>query len=232
MPFVFYENVEALKKTKRANRLLLTLENKLNEYWTEAEVLGALTAAKNGAPGPDKLSNKILKAVFGREEDAKPLTALINALWRLGTIPDTWKHSIKKPFHKKGPLNNLDNYPGIALICCTAKILERLIDNRIREFATKHKLISPIQGRFRRNRGAAVNLLTVIENGTRQKPGVRPCGSHSWTSKRRTTKYFGRACSNASGTRESKAKFGKSSVHCTQTQPAKYKSAHSYSTYS
>ena len=171
----FYKQItEQLKYIKLANKLLLETKNILNESWSQEEVLTALAVAKNGAPGPDKLTNKALKAIFGRKEDAGPLTELINIFWNLGHIPEIWKHSIKKPFHKKGPLNNLDNYRGIALTCCVAKILERLIDTRIRKFAKTNNLLSPLQGGFRKRRDTVENLLVVIEAWYKAKSNGKP----------------------------------------------------------
>ena len=85
---------------KRASEKIPGSES-LDRDWTIKELLSALSEAKNGAPGPDKIGNKVLKAVFGREEDAQALLELINIVWREGSVPKKWKHTIKKPFHKR-----------------------------------------------------------------------------------------------------------------------------------
>ena len=56
----------------------------------------------------------------------------------LSCVPFMWKHGTVIPLAKGIPSNNRDNYRPITLTCCFAKILERMILNRI------HPIVDPI----------------------------------------------------------------------------------------
>ncbi|XP_037800610.1 uncharacterized protein LOC119595566 [Penaeus monodon] len=67
----------------------------------------------------------------------------IGVLWMLmgkvmdeENIPTVWKESILIPiFKEKGDVQNCENYRGIKLMSHTLKLLERIIDGRIRREA-------------------------------------------------------------------------------------------------
>ena len=68
------------------------------------------------------------------------LTRVIQAVWRDKKIPDEWKESVMVPiFKKKGNIHECGNYRGIKLLSHCMKIMERIIDARIREIV-EHQL--------------------------------------------------------------------------------------------
>ena len=69
----------------------------------------------------------------------------------------------EKLFPKKGNTQDLKNYRGIGLICCLMKLIERMLNTRIRTFAKKYKLISDLQGRFQKGRECSENGLVMFK---------------------------------------------------------------------
>ena len=89
------------------------------------------------APGPDRLTNEVLK-------DSLPViidvwTAFFNACIKLKKIPDRWRESTIQVIYKgKGPKDSPDGYRGVALECAIFKIFTKIILNRIFPQATEH----------------------------------------------------------------------------------------------
>ena len=49
-----------------------------------------------------------------------------------GVFPDEWKTAIVKPLYKKGDRYDIQNYRPISLISVFAKLLEKLMFNRLK----------------------------------------------------------------------------------------------------
>ena len=91
-------------------------------------VLKTLKSKKS--PGPDLVTNDMLKQLSRKAEDA--LLNLINRTWRTGVTPPSWRVAILCPIAKKGkPLEEPGSYRPIALTSCVAKCAERLVCGRL-----------------------------------------------------------------------------------------------------
>ena len=97
------------------------------------EVLHALKKMKNGkATGPDLIPVEVWKAIG--EEGVDILYDLMVKILEQEKIPEEWRESILVPIFKgKGDVQECSNYRGIKLMSHTLKILERIIDGRLRE---------------------------------------------------------------------------------------------------
>ena len=96
---------------------------------------------KNLSPGPDTLSNKLLKQF--QEEFLVPLTCLFNASLAFGYFPALWKVSHITPIHKKGSRSMVENYRGITIQSAIPKFFEKLIYDQL--YTTVAERISPAQ---------------------------------------------------------------------------------------
>ena len=100
---------------------------------SEEEVRDAMRKMENNkAVGPDNIPIEAWKCL-GRE-GIEWLTKLYGKVWETGKMPDEWRKSVLVPiFKKKGDIQECKNYRGIKLMSHTMKLLERIIDRRLRE---------------------------------------------------------------------------------------------------
>ena len=114
------------------------------------DVTDALGQAKlNKSPGIDNITNELLKN--GGDGLNKSIFQLFFRLIKLESTPQEWNKGIIIPIHKKGSKNNLNNYRGITLTSCVSKVFNRIISKSISSFVEEHKLLSEMQGGFRKN---------------------------------------------------------------------------------
>ena len=102
------------------------------ELITESEVKLAIQQAKNGkAVGPSGVASDMLKAAG--EAGVRWVTDLCNAIVKEGVIPGDWAKSWMVSVYKgKGDALECGSYRGIKLIDHVMKVLERVIEKRIR----------------------------------------------------------------------------------------------------
>ncbi|XP_068215889.1 uncharacterized protein [Palaemon carinicauda] len=131
---------------------------------------------KNGkATGPDMFPMKAWKALG--DEGVDIVYNLMIKIFEQEKIPNEWCGSILIPIFKgKGDIQECGDYRGIKLMSYTLKILERMIDARVREEVE----IGEEQMGLMKARGTidGVFCLWVI-NGEIQRKAKRPaCGIH------------------------------------------------------
>ncbi|KAK6744465.1 hypothetical protein RB195_011274 [Necator americanus] len=59
------------------------------------------------------------------------MTKIIRSIWINERIPDSWRHAIIIPLHKKLSVTDPRNYRGISLLRVMYKVLERIILDRL-----------------------------------------------------------------------------------------------------
>jgi hypothetical protein len=79
-----------------------------------------------------------------------PLILIYNLSLRSGVFPDEWKLVKVKPLYKKGDWYNIQKYRPISIIYVFAKLLERLMFNRLIPFLYENKIITEAQNDFRK----------------------------------------------------------------------------------
>ena len=82
------------------------------------------------APGPDMLTNELLKALD--DNNLVPILHLMNHCWNNATIPDDFEVASITSIFKKGNPQLLENYRPIALLNVLYKVYAALILNRLR----------------------------------------------------------------------------------------------------
>ena len=138
------------------------------------------------ASGPDEITNRMLKLTA--PSISKPISTLINAIFRKSSFPSTWKMGhivpIFKHFDKsarqdpnipdpKEDKSNPNNYRPITLLSSLSKVCEKVIADRIYAHLMAHNLLYPLQSGFIKGHGTSDQLIAItdfihrnLENGS------------------------------------------------------------------
>ena len=117
--------------------------------FSEVEVFGVIQSLPNKlSTGADKISYRLLKEAGPGL--ISPLTALFNRSVDAGEVPDEWKAAEITPVFKGGNKDRRmpSNYRPIALTCCIARVLEKLINKRLLSYLIQHKILYQHQSGF------------------------------------------------------------------------------------
>jgi hypothetical protein len=138
-----------------------------NDDFNMAELQYAIDTANDTTPGKDGISYNMLKHLGPTGEVC--LLQVINTSWLEGICPPAWREAVLCPILKPGkdPSSPL-SYRPIALTPVTCKLMERMINNRLKWFFEKYDLFSPFQSGFRKGRRTVdhlVRLETDINKG-------------------------------------------------------------------
>lgn len=122
--------------------------------------------------GIDGIHAKTIKNL--EEFILEPLVYIINLSIGLAIWPDALKNAEIKPIFKEGDKQIPTNYRPISLISNFAKILEKIIFNRLFSFIKKNKILSDNQFGFVKNIGTndALGLIAnlILEKIDKKKP--------------------------------------------------------------
>ena len=142
---------------------------KHNDNITKEEITNIIDKSNNKkAPGKDKISNKIIKLL-------KPtlipiLTKLYNICYKKGYHPKYWKDTkiilLNKP---DKPTSNPSNYRPISLINTMSKTLEKIIKNRLYNWAEKNNKLNKEQAGFRQNKCTNDKIFELTQIATQAK---------------------------------------------------------------
>jgi hypothetical protein len=122
------------------------------------EVRKAVTTMKmRGAPGVDGVSAGLLRA--GRARVLWWLVELFRRVWEKEEVPAEWSIGVVVPIFKKGDPTLPANYRGITLMVIAAKVLERVILNRIRK--DREKRCRESQAGFRAGRSCGEQIFSL-----------------------------------------------------------------------
>ena len=130
--------------------------DELNVNITQQEILKAIKELKpNRSGGPDKVINEFF--IHGRDILLPHLQTLFNILLNKGYFPFTWTEGYIVPIHKKGSVNEVDNYRGITLLSTMGKLFTRILNNRLMDWAENYSVYIEAQAGFRANMGTVDN---------------------------------------------------------------------------
>ena len=111
-------------------------------------VLEALSLAKNNkSPGLDGITNELLKN--GGDSLNKSILAMFQKFIDFEKTPKEWNRGVIIPIFKKGDRKDLNNYRGISLTSCVAKIFNSIIAMNISNFLEGSNSLTEVQGGFR-----------------------------------------------------------------------------------
>ena len=92
-----------------------TMFGELDQSITDAEIRRGIKELKTGkSGGPDKIINEFL--IHGASTLLPYLNILFNLVFNQGYFPVCWSEGYIVPIHKKGNLNNVENYRGITYL--------------------------------------------------------------------------------------------------------------------
>lgn len=121
----------------------------LDKTITSKEIVDAVKSLKNEKSSAyDNIINEMLSADVST---LKPvLNVLFNSIFDSGYYPSIWKLGIIVPIFKKGDKMDPQNYRGITLLSCLAKLFSRILNNRLQRWAEENSVISDAQYGFKK----------------------------------------------------------------------------------
>jgi hypothetical protein len=132
----------------------------LNGTISEFEVMNAIRALKaNKAAGPDCLIGEFYK---NSAECIVPfLVKYFNYIFDKGLFPEEWSMAVLQPLHKKGDLDNPDNFRGISLLNICSKIYSFVLNKRVTKWIESNGLLGEEQAGFREEHCTADHIFTL-----------------------------------------------------------------------
>ena len=147
--------------------------NELDFKITPDELHAATTSLKNNkAVGFDAISNEMLKTGYGALQ--RSILKLFNCILCHGEYPTEWKNAYITPVHKGCSPDDPNNYRGISILSCIAKLFNTLLTKRLDNFLEQRKIISPLQIGFTKKARTSDHMFvlrTLIEKYTHDKNG-------------------------------------------------------------
>ena len=114
----------------------------------------------NKAQGPYNISGAVLKKCS--KALCQPLSLTFQLIYNTGLIPHQWKLANVVPVFKKGDNKDVSNYRPISLTCLTAKVMERIVYEKI--LCRTENLIDSRQHGFLRNKSCSTNMISLTES--------------------------------------------------------------------
>ena len=128
---------------------------------TEDEVIRAINGLKSGkAPGIDGIPAEFYKALI--PYGTTVINRLFNKIYDLAYFPETWRESLIITIHKKGQVNNPDNYRGISLLNVLSKAFTTILNTRISRWLEQDSTLCKEQGGFRR-KFSTIDSIFILE---------------------------------------------------------------------
>ena len=130
---------------------------------SETEVSSLICKLKDRkAAGMDQITNKVLKSI---NRIITPfLSHIFNLVLSKGQYPDALKIAKVIPIFKKGDATLPENYRPISLLSCINKILEKVIECRLRGFFNQQNILYDYQFGFRTGYSTSQALLEISNN--------------------------------------------------------------------
>ena len=134
--------------------------NILNANISVGEIMGAIENLRQGkAPGIDQVLAEMLTC--STRTIAPYLYTLFNAIFSQGYFPHLWQQSLIVAIHKKGSVDDPNNYRGISLTSTLSKVFLHVLNSRLQEWTEKNGLIGEEQAGFRRGYSTIDNIFVL-----------------------------------------------------------------------
>ena len=139
-------NKDDLNNNREHDLILTKLEmlenipvfNNLDNIITTDEIMLNINLLKNKkSAGLDGITNEMLKC--GKYQLIKPLHRLFNSILSRGTYPKIWAEGYIIPIHKKGNIDDPNNYRGITISSAISKLFNTVLNNRLTSFLEDNK---------------------------------------------------------------------------------------------
>lgn len=144
------------------NNRLNNINEPMSEEVTIEEIKLYIRKMKKTCPGSSGINKTILKQL--PDEAIIRLVRIYNATISAGYFPDKWKQATMRLIPKPGKNPQLArNYRPISLLEVPGKILERVINRKLREHLEDNNLYHSNQFGFRQQRGTTHALALITE---------------------------------------------------------------------
>lgn len=80
-----------------------------------------------------------------------------------GVFPDKLKVGLLKPIYKKGDRSLISNYRPITLLSNVAKIFEKILLKRYKNFLELHNVITPKQSSYQTNKSTSTTIFQILQ---------------------------------------------------------------------
>ena len=126
----------------------------------------------NKSPGVDNIYPVVLKHTAA--SIAQPLSHIFQESLNKNEIPSDWRNANVTPIYKKGPKHQPENYRPVSLTSQISKVMESILKDFINIHLDKFHLIKETQHGFTKGKSCLSNLLTFLEDVTRDIDSGRP----------------------------------------------------------
>lgn len=138
-----------------------------NEFSVSEIVAAARKLKNNKSPGPDGVPNEVIKLAACSTTNL--LSQALNSALKDGTFPDIWKIATLKLIPKEGNTELTPKYRPLCMINGTAKLLEHLINTRLKQDLTTKGALSDKQHAFREKRSTLTAIDAVLNFADKTK---------------------------------------------------------------
>lgn len=167
-------NIHRLTPYNTSDLTRLLPDNILTQPITTEEIKRIIKVTKNTCPGDSGINKTILSQL--PEKALQKLTDIFNASLSAGYFPDCYKEATIKLIPKQGKNPHYsENYRPISLLEVPGKILERIINYRLREHLETQEIYNKQQYGFRQLRGTNHALAIISEEIATNKADSNQC---------------------------------------------------------
>ena len=104
------------------------------------------------------------------------LCSICQQIWKTQQWPQDWKRSVFIPIPKKGNAKESSNYPTIALISYSSKVMLKIIQTRLQQYVNCE--LPDVQAGFRKSRGIRdqiANICWIIKKAREFQKNIYFC---------------------------------------------------------
>ena len=162
---------EILDRTQMTESKLLQLQSQSNGQGTsfylhptdKYEVANITKSLKNtNSCGWDGITSLFFKKYINIL--AEPIASITNTCFQQGIFPNPLKKTIIIPKFKSGKKHEICNYRPISLLPTLSKIIEKIINNRLKVYLTKNNILALNQFGFQNNKSTSDALKSLTSN--------------------------------------------------------------------
>ena len=125
--------------------------------------LGSITT--NKASGRDRVPVELFKIL--KDDAVKVLHSICQQIWKTQQCPQDWKRSVFMPIPKKSKAKECSNYPTIAVISQTSKIMLKILQARLQQYVNCE--LPDVQIGFRKAEEPEIKLPTSAGSWKKQE---------------------------------------------------------------
>ena len=107
----------------------------------------------NKASGGDEILVELFQIL--KDDVMKVLHSICQQIWKIQQWPQDWKRSVFIPIPKKGKAKECSNYPIIAVISHSGKVLLKILQARLQQHMNRE--LPYVQAGFRKGRETRSN---------------------------------------------------------------------------